>query len=107
MHFSEIITLNDALLISLISITTVFAILILISLIISLIGKMLKEEKKPAAPVASATQTQQVVQQPTAKVDLSSVVKDEHKRVALLVATMEANTNDEDKKYQITSIREV
>ncbi len=84
MHFSEFLTLSDALLLSLISIITVFAILTLISLIISLVGKVLQEEKKPAKPVTSAAPVQQAVQ-PTTRVDLSSVVKDEHKLVATLV----------------------
>ncbi len=106
MHFNNVLTFGDALLLSFISILVVFAILTLISLIITLIGKVLKEEKKPAqVPTAAPVQQAQQTQQP--KVDLASVVNDEHKRVALLVASIEANQNDEDKKYKITSIKEI
>ncbi len=108
MHFGNQLTLSDALLLSLISIIVVFAVLAVISLIISFLGKVLKEEKPVAAPVNTPAKAAQPVAQTNApSVDLKSIVSDEHKLVATLVATMEANTNDEDKKYKITSIREI
>lgn len=108
-NFEEYISIGDALFISVISIATVFIILIMIALIISLIGKLLKEEKSatvakvtqaPVAPVAPIAPTQP-------KVDLSEIVNDEHKRIAVMVATIAANDNDQDKKYKITSIKEI
>ncbi len=107
MHFGNQLTFADSLFLSLISIIVVFAVLALISLIISLVGKMLQEEKPVAAPVNTQAKAAPVAQTNAPSVDLKSIVSDEHKLVATLVATMEANTNDEDKKYKITSIREI
>ncbi len=106
MHFGNQLTFADALLLSLISIIVVFAVLVLISVIITILGKVVQEEKSVTTPVNN-TPAKPVQQASAPSVDLKSVVNDEHKLVATIVATMEANTNDEDKKYKITSIREI
>ncbi len=106
MNFGEYISIGETLFISAVAISVVFAVLALIAVIISLIGKIVGE-KKPEVATTNNKVTQNAVAQVQPKVDLSSVVKDEHKLVATLVATMEANTMDKDVKYKITSIREI
>lgn len=107
LEFGEYLTLGDALVVSAISIIVVFAVLTLIAFIISLIGKTVKSEKPVAEQSNKASLPTKVNKEIQQRVDLSAVVKDEHKLVAMIVATIAANEKDEDKKYKITSIREI
>ncbi|MFV0440011.1 MAG: OadG family transporter subunit [Lachnospirales bacterium] len=105
--FGEYITVGDALLVTAISITIVFFILLLIALAIYCFKFIPKEEVKAVAKkVAPKTANSNTVAN-VSKVDLEEVAKDENKVVAMLVATMEANTEETDKKYKVVSIREV
>ncbi len=105
LNFGEYLTITDALFISAVSIAVVFAVLSLIAVIITSVGKILKEEK----PIDNAPKVSNQVkgQQSQSRVDLSAVVNDEHKLIATMVATIEANQTYKDVKYKITNIKEI
>ncbi len=104
LNFGDYLTISETLLISAISIAVVFVVLSLIAVIISLIGKTLKEEKVQATEETKVQTLSQIKKNQT-KVDLNAVVNDKYKLVAMLVAAVAANENDEDANYKITSIK--
>ncbi len=104
LKFESYLTLSDALLVSIVSIVTVFVILAFIAVIISAIGKFMQKEK-PVTPQVAPTKTVQITQ--VEKVNLDEIKNDEYKLVATIVASIEANKNDEDVKYRIVKIKEL
>lgn len=106
LNFGEYITIADAVLITVVSITIVFLILTLIAVIIAGIGHLLKgDEKKVEAP--KITKNKPIVETNTSSIDLSEIEKDENKLVAMFIATIDANDNDENATYKVTSIKEI
>ncbi len=109
LNFGEYLTIAEALTVSILSIAIVFAILALIAVIITFCGKIIGGmENKNTVPVVANSAPVVANNVPAAtKVDLSSVVNDEQKRIAMLVATIEANNNDDDMAFRVVSIKEV
>ncbi len=100
--FGDYITLTDSLFITVLSITIVFVILLLIALAITSFKYIFKEETtiKNEEPLKKDDALKKIV-------NLDDVVKDENMLVATLVASIESNNNDEDKKYRVLSIKEI
>ncbi len=108
LEFSEYLSLGDAIFITVVSITIVFAILALIAVIISSFTYIFKEEQATKAKSKSQTKTVPVADTKVVnKVNLDDVAKDENMMAALLVASIEANKNDENIKYRVASIKEI
>ncbi len=107
LEFGEYITIADALLLSVVSISIVFAVLALIAIIINCIGKLMQKKESTVAPVTTVINNTQKNEMASTKVNLSDVKKDEQSLIAVLVASIDANKNDEDKKYKVSSIREI
>ncbi len=104
--FSEYLKVSEALLLSFISITIVFCILLIIAFMIMSFKYIFKVEEKKAN-TAVASQQAPVINNTQQIVNLDEIEKDENKLVALLVASIASNENDEDKKYRVTNIKEI
>lgn len=105
--FGEYITIPEALFITVISITIVFCILLLIAFAIMSFKYIFKEKEikpynnKEVSKNLNETNIQKQI------VNLDEIEKDENKLVAIMVATIDANKNEEDKKYKVVNIREL
>ncbi len=103
--YSDIITLSDALFITVLSITIVFCILLLIAFCIMSFKYIFKEENIKSQQKPQATKKVNVAQTPA--FDIKTIENDEDKMVAVMVATINSNENDEDKIYRVTNVREI
>ncbi len=100
--YGEYITIGDALFITVLSISIVFSILLIIAFAIMSFKYIFKVEEKKI--VAQAPQ-QSVATTPT--FNIKDIENDEDKIVAVMVATMEANNEDKDKIYKVSSVKEI
>ncbi len=100
--YGDVITLGDALFITVFSITIVFCILLMIAFCIMQFKHIFKEEVKPAniAKATKATVTAPVF-------NIKEIENDEDKMVAVMVATINSNENDEDKIYKVTNVKQI
>lgn len=99
----EYITINESLLIMVLAISVVFSILSLIALIVHSFKYVFKEENK--------TKKIENVKKENISINNNSgiedAVKSEESIVASIVASIDANKNDEDKIYKIVSIKQL
>ncbi len=101
--FGEYLSITEAFLLSIISISIVFSILLIIALIILSFKYIFKEKEVESV----AIEKQLPVKKIEKVINLNEIEKDENKMVALLVASIASNDSDENKKFKVTSIKEI